>query len=151
MVSELDGSEIISGVLEAAAASRLVFASMSTPSVYKTLEQILNYFDDNQQATVRNKLAEAIEGVVSQRLLPRVGGGRILVTEVMKITPPIRSIIREGQLYQINNTLQTSREEGMMSLDRSLANLVRSGEIIVDDALSHAADRDNLQMMIRSG
>ncbi|MFC1662812.1 type IV pilus twitching motility protein PilT [Patescibacteria group bacterium] len=150
MVSEIEKPEIILAVLEAAAASRLVFASMSTPTVFKTVEQLVNQFPDNQQGPIKVKLAEALEGVVAQRLLPRVGGGRILVTEVMSLTSPIRAIIREGQLHQINNILQTSRDEGMVSLDRALANLVKTGEVIIDDALAIASDRDTFKMMIRS-
>lgn len=150
MVSELDTPAIIANVLEAVAASRLVFGSMNTPSVVTAIEQIINRFPDDQQATIRAKVAEALEGVIAQRLLPRVGGGRILVAEVMLVTPTIRSIIRDGHLYQLHNTLQTSREEGMMSLDRALANLVRTGEILIDDALAEAADRENLRLMIRN-
>lgn len=150
MVSDIDKADIITNVLEAVAASRLVFASMNTPTVMATITQLINEFPDDQQASIRVKLSEALEGIIAQRLLPRVGGGRILVAEVMRVNPTIRSIIRDGQIYQIHNTLQTSREEGMMSLDRSLANLVRTGEIVLDDALANASDRDNLQRMLRS-
>ncbi|MFH1366932.1 MAG: PilT/PilU family type 4a pilus ATPase [Patescibacteria group bacterium] len=148
-VSEMDSPEVAESVLNAAESSRLVITSMNTDSVLRTLEKIISFFPEDRQEQIRAQLASVVEGVISQRLLPRVGGGRIAVAEVMIPNDPVRSVIREGAIYQINNILQTSREEGMISLDRSLVELVRTGEILIDDALANAVDKQNLKLMLR--
>lgn len=148
-VSEMETAEVAESVLNAAESSRLVLASMNTDSVLRTIEKMISFFPDERQEQARSQISSVIEGVVSQRLLPRVGGGRIAVAEVMIPNDPVRSVIREGAIYQINNILQTSREEGMISLDRSLGELVRTGEILIDDALANAVDKQNLKLMLR--
>ncbi|MFA5069872.1 MAG: PilT/PilU family type 4a pilus ATPase [Patescibacteria group bacterium] len=148
-VSEVESLPVAENVLNAAESSRLVLTTMNTDSVLRTLEKIISFFPDQRQAEARDQLASVIEGVVSQRLLPRVGGGRIAVAEVLIPNDAVRSVIREGAIYQINNILQTSREEGMISLDRSLAELLRTGEILADDALANAVDKQSLRLMMR--
>lgn len=147
LVGEMKTKEVIKGALDLAEGGRLVYAAMETDSSIKTIERIINSFESEAKNQVRVQLAEVLEGIVVQRLVPRVGGGRILVTEVLIPNPAVRSIIREGNIYQINNVLQTSREEGMISLDRSLAELVKTGEILIDYALQYAVDKNNLNRM----
>ena len=149
-VSEMEEASVVEAVLNAAESSRLVFTAMNTDAVLRTIEKIISFFPEEKQDQVRLQLASVIEGIVSQRLLSRVGGGRIAVAEVMVPNDAVRAVIREGAIYQINNILQTSREEGMISLDRSLAELVKTGEILVDDALANAVDKYNLKAMIRT-
>lgn len=148
-VSEMETAEVAEGILNAAESSRLVFTAMNTDSVLRTIEKMISFFPEERQEQARVQIASVIEGVVSQRLLPRVGGGRIAVAEVMVPNDAVRAVIREGAIYQINNILQTSREEGMISLDRSLGELVRTGEILIDDALANAMDKQNLKLMLR--
>ena len=148
-VSEMEPAEVAESVLNAAESSHLVFTAMNTDSVLRTIEKMISFFPEERQEQARVQIASTIEGVVSQRLLPRVGGGRIAVAEVMVPNDAVRSVIREGAVYQINNILQTSREEGMISLDRSLGELVRTGEILIDDALANAVDKQNLKLMLR--
>lgn len=150
VVSEMEEPEVIQAVLTAAESSRLVISTMNTDSVLKTVEKIINSAPPELEAKVKAQLAGTLEGIVSQRLLPRVGGGRILVAEVMMPSGPIRTVIRDGALYQLQNMLQTSREGGTISLDRSLAELVKTGEILVDDAMAHAIDPNNLKMLSRT-
>lgn len=147
MVSELKSKELIKSALDIAEGGRLIYATMETDSSIKTIERIINSFKKEEQNQIRVQLAEVLEGVIVQHLLPRVGGGRILVAEVLIPTSAVRSIIREGGIYQLENVLQTSREEGMISLDRALAELVRTGEIHLKNALQHAVDKNNLKMM----
>lgn len=149
-VSEMESPEVIEAVLNAAESSRLVISTMGTDSVVRAIEKIVTSFPPTQEQRVRVQLAATLQGIVSQRLLPRVGGGRIAVAEVLVPTAPIRAVIRDGALYQLTNILQTSREAGMISLDRSLSELVKTGEILIDDALAHALDRANLKVMTRS-
>ncbi len=150
VVSEMEEPAVIQAVLTAAESSRLVISTMNTDSVMKTVEKIINSSPPELEVKTRAQLAGTLEGIVSQRLLPRVGGGRILVAEVMVPSAPIRTVIRDGALYQLQNILQTSREGGTISLDRSLAELVKTGEILLDDALTHAIDPNNLKMNTRS-
>lgn len=147
VVSEMEDPRVIRSVLNAAESSRLVISTMNTDSVIKTIETIINSSPAEYEVKTRAQLAENLQGVVSQLLLPRVGGGRILVAEVMVPSPPIRAVIRDGALYQLQNILQTSREEGTISLDRSLAELVKTGEMLMDDALAHAVDRTHFKML----
>ena len=149
MISEIKGDAVIREALDLAEAGRLVFGSMSCDSAVKTVEKIIESFGADEQKKVRSQLSQVLEGVVVQRLLPRVGGGRILVAEILVPTQAARSIIREGNIYQLANILQTSREEGMLSLDRSLSELVKTGEILLEDAQEHAVDKNQLKMMAR--
>lgn len=150
VVGEMEDPAVIQAVLNAAESSRLVISTMNTDSVMKTVETIINSAPPEYEVKVRAQLAGNLQGIVSQRLLPRVGGGRIMVAEVMVPTEPIRAVIRDGALYQLQNILQTSREESTISLDRGLAELVKTGEILMDDALAYAVDRNNLKMMSRN-
>jgi len=150
VVSEMEEPEVIQAVLSAAESSRLVISTMDTDSVMKTVEKIINSAPPGYEAKIRAQLAGTLAGILSQRLLPRVGGGRILVAEIMIPTEPIRTVIRDGLPYQLQTILQTSREEGTISLDRSLAELVKTGEILLDDALVHAVDPRNLKLLARS-
>lgn len=147
-LSEMAEPVVIVEALRAAEASRLVISTMNTDSVVKTVETILASFPADQTQLARTQLADSLQGIVSQRLLPRVGGGRIVVAEVIIPNPAVRSLIRDGSILQLQNILQTSREGGMRSLDRSLAELVKTGEITADDALAHAIDRNTLNAMI---
>ncbi len=148
-VSTLEGQEVISEIIEVAESGHLVMVISDTPSAFKTLEKIITSFSEAERERIRGSLADNLEGIISQRLLPRVGGGQILATEILVPTEASRLAIREGTLNQIDNILFTSREEGMVSLDRSLADLVSKGEILLEDAVKEAQDLNNLKMMIR--
>lgn len=149
VVSEMEEPEVIEAVLTAAESSRLVISTMNTDSILKTIEMIATNAPSEYEVKIRTQLAGTLSGIVSQRLLPKVGGGRVLVAEVMVPNAAIRAVIRDGALYQLANLLTTSREEGTISLDRSLAQLVKSGDILLDDALMHASDRNNLKLLTR--
>lgn len=140
VVSEITAPSVFSACLDAAEASRLVLTTMNTNSVLGTIEKILNIFPASDLGKIRTQLANVLVGVVSQRLLPRVGGGQVAVAEVMVPTAPIRAVMRDGALFQLGNVLQTSREAGLVSLDRSLAELVSTGVISQEDALQNAID-----------
>lgn len=149
MVSELPNAEVIKEILDIAESGRVIYTSVDADSVTRAIEKIINSVSRDEQSQLRSNLAENLEGAVCQRLLPRVGGGRIPVVEVLIPTAPVRNIIKEGVVSQINNIIQTSREEGMISLDRSLAELVKTGEIQADVAAAYAKDIQSLKMMMR--
>lgn len=148
-VSEMETAEVAEAALNAAESSRLVITAMNTDSVLRTIEKIIAFFPEEREEQARIQLAGVIAGIVSQRLLPRVGGGRIAVAEIMIPNEAVRAVIREGAVYQINNILQTSREEGMIPLDHSLAELVKTGEILMDEALANAHDKQNFKTMVK--
>lgn len=149
VVSEANGRDVLAAMLDAAESSRLVISTMNTDSVLATIEKILNSFPADEVPKVRTQLSNVLAGIVSQRLLPRIGGGQVVVAEVMIPTPPIRAVIRDGAIYQLQNVLQTSREGGLQSLDRSLSDLVKQGTIAVDDALQHAQDQNAVRARSR--
>ncbi len=149
MLSELESPSVTSVALKVAESGRLVLSTMNTDSAVRTIEKIITSFAHSEQEQARIQLSEVLQGVVAQRLLPRNGGGSVVAAEVLTVTPAIRSVIRDGVIYQINTILQTSREEGMIPLDRALAEKVRSGEILIDEALAHANDRNSLKLMLR--
>lgn len=148
-VSEMGSPGVVQAVLDAAESSRLVISTMDTDSVVQTIENIMTMFPEDAVQRVRVQLASTLQGIVSQRLLPRVGGGRIAVAEVLVPTAPVRAVIRDGQHYQLANLLATSRgETGTTSLDRALAELVKTGEVAREEALGHALDREALKTLV---
>ena len=149
MVSDLPNPNVIRRVLSIAESGRIIYTSVNADSVSKAVEKIINSVPQGEQGQLRSSLSDNLQGAICQRLLPRVGGGRIPVIEVLIPTAPVRNIIKEGVISQINNIIQTSREEGMISLDRSLAELVKTGEIQPEVAAAHAYDIQSLKMMIR--
>jgi len=149
-LSELPTTKVIREVLNIAASGRLVIANLEADTIVKTLELVINKFPSNEQMQIRDKLTRNLVGIVCQRMLPRSGGGQVAVAEVMMVTPPIQSLIKEGSLYQINNIVQTSREEGMVSLDWSLAELVKTNAISIEDALNNANDPQQLRYMLQA-
>ncbi|MFH1598492.1 MAG: PilT/PilU family type 4a pilus ATPase [Patescibacteria group bacterium] len=151
LVSEMDKPSVISTALGVADSGRLVIGLMNTDSVVKTIERIIESFSADEQIGIRGKLADNLQGVLTQRLIPKVGGGRVAVAEVLMPSPAVGTVIKDGAISQLNNILQTSREEGMISLDHSLAELVKSGEIAQEDALKYASDKNNLKTIISGG
>lgn len=149
MVSDLKSKEVIRGCLDLAERGSLVIAAIDTESVIKTIEKIINSFEPKEQNQVKVQLSDVLEGIIAQRLVPKVGGGRILVTEVLVTNSAVHSIIREGNIYQLNSILATSRDEGMLSLDQALTELVKTGEIQLEDAIEQAEDKNNFKMMFK--
>jgi len=149
-ISELTSKKIIKEILNIAASGRLVIANMEADTIIKTLELILYSFPTNEQQQIREELAITLGGIICQRLVPKIGGNQVAVAEILTSTPPIQSLIKEGSLYQISNIIQTSREEGMVSLDWSLAELVKANQIQLEDALNNANDPQQLKYMLRT-
>lgn len=147
--SRLANSSVTSSALSLVLGGKLVFAVMEAESCMQAVEQLVISFSPDNQALTRTKLADALLAILVQKLIPRVGGGRILVTELLLATPAVRSVIRDGKDYQITNLLLTSREEGMVAFDRALAELVKTGEVVQEVALSYALDKEVFQSILR--
>jgi twitching motility protein PilT len=137
VVGEMRDLETISTTLTAAETGHLVLATLHTPDAPQTIERIIDVFPPHQQTQVRLQLADCLQGVVSQLLLPRAQGqGRVIATEVMIGTPGIRNLIREQEIEQIPTLMQTGSQYGMKTMDKSLKELFQQGLISLDVAMS---------------
>ena len=137
-------------ILEFANSGRLAFVVMETTSVTQSIEEILARFSMDDKDRAQQLVSEGLLAVISQRLVPRRGGGLVLAAEVLIVNEAASSLIREGRVKQIKTIIQSSRAEGMSSLDQSLAELVKSGEVLIDQALEHADDPHSLRAKARS-
>lgn len=147
-ISELEDETDMQACVKALHSGRLLLATLTADSAVQAVERLVNAFPAEEQQAVRKNIADAVQGIVNLRLVPRVGGGRILVSEVFIPTSASRAVIRDGQFLQLANAIQTSRQEGNTSLDRSLAELVRVGDVKIEDAEAVAIDPANMRQMI---
>lgn len=148
LVGEMRDLPTIETALTLAETGHLVLATLHTNSASQTADRIVDVFPEHKQPQIRLQFANALLGIVSQRLLPKIQGGRILVSEVLTATSAVRSLIREGKAHQIPNVIQTSIADGMMSLDTQLAKLVTDGTITMDQAEAWSLDPRSLKAML---
>ncbi len=149
LVGEMRDLETIETVMTAAETGHLIFATLHTNDSAQTVDRIVDVFPAHQQNQIRAQLANVLLGVVSQRLLPRNGGGRIPAVEIMIKNHAIGNLIRENKSYQIDTVIETSRQEGMISLDKALAELLQADLISMDDAMMYAKNPEYLQMLVK--
>lgn len=134
MIGEIRDLDSMQTALTVAETGHLVYATLHTNDAGQTIERIIDSFPSEQQRQVRSQLANALSGVVSQRLLPWTAGGRIPAVEIMTATTAIRNVIREGNVHQVLGIIQTSSDVGMQTLDASLQALVDAGAVRLEDA-----------------
>jgi twitching motility protein PilT len=149
LVGELRDWETISTAITAAETGHLVFATLHTNSAAQTIDRIIDSFPASQQNQIRAQLSGNLLGVVSQRLIPRIGGGRVPAVEIMKANSAVRNLIRENKVHQLDLVINTSADEGMVSLNSSLAKLVREGEISIEDAVTYTTNVNDLKMLLQ--
>lgn len=149
LVGEMRDFETISAALTVAETGHLVFATLHTNSAAQTIDRVVDVFPQNQQMQVRLQLSSVLEGIISQRLVPSIGGGRTVVGEILIGTPAVRTTIREGKTHLLDNIIQTSAEFGMMTLETALAASVREGKISVDTATSYAIRPGDLGRLLK--
>lgn len=148
VVGEMRDLETISTTLTAAETGHLVLATLHTPDAPQTIERIIDVFPPHQQPQVKLQLADSLQGVVSQLLLPQADGfGRILATEVMIATPGIRNLIREQEIEQIPTLMQTGAQYGMKTMDKSLKDLFQQGLISLDVAMSKVKNIEEFKQL----
>ena len=148
VVGEMRDLETISTTLTAAETGHLVFATLHTPDAPQTIERIIDVFPPYQQQQVRLQLADCLQGVVSQLLLPKAAGkGRVLSTEIMVGTPGIRNLIREQEIEQIPTLIQTGSQYGMRTMDKSLKELYQKGVISLDTAMSKVKNPEEFRQL----
>jgi len=149
VVSGLKASDVIRKTLDLAMTDRLVIATMAADSIPHALQSIIAAYPEDQRANAQSLLSEALQGVVCQQLVKRIGGGLILVPELLIPNTAARSVIREGSFSQLINITQTSREHGMIARDTVLAQYVQQGVITLQDARAYAHDPEQIETMSR--
>jgi twitching motility protein PilT len=135
LVGEMRDLETIQTALTIAETGHLVFATLHTNDTAQALDRIVDVFPGEQQSQIRVQLANALTGIVYQRLLPRTGGGRVAAYEVLIATSAVRNLIREGKTRQLRNVLATASRDGMQTLEQSLTALVADGWVAHETAV----------------
>jgi twitching motility protein PilT len=152
LVGEMRDLETIGTAITAAETGHLVFATLHTQDTPQTLDRIIDVFPPGQQGQIRAQLSVALQGIMTQMLLPTAdGAGRCVAAEVLVPTPAVRNLIRESKSHQIYSVLQTGGAHGMQTMDSALAQLVRSGKITRQLAESRAHSVEELRRLIGSG
>lgn len=149
MIGEMRDPISISTALTAAETGHLVFSTLHTNSASQTIDRIIDSFPADQQGQVTTQLASTLVGIISQRLVPRIDGGRVPVCEIMLANSAIRNLIRERKSYQIDLVIETSMQEGMLTLNRSLAMLAKKKVISVENAELYSLNPSELRIMLQ--
>lgn len=149
MVGEMRDAETIATAITAAETGHLVYATLHTNNAAQTIDRIIDSFPPEQQHQVRSQLALTLLGVVSKRLIPRVNGGIVPACEVMIANSAVRNLIREQKVHELDLVIETSAEQGMISLNRSLAGLVRQGEISLETAEMYSLDANEVRVLAK--
>jgi len=149
LVGEMRDPETIGLALTAAETGHLVLSSLHAPSAASAIERIVDVYAPQRQAQIRVQLADVLRAVVAQWLLPRArGGGRVMVVEVLRVTHAVAALVRDGRTAQIATAIQSGRREGMITLERCLADRVQAGEVRLEDARALANDPGSLSLYV---
>ena len=148
MIGEMRDVTSIGTAMTASETGHVVFSTLHTNSASQTIDRIIDSFPPMQQGQVVSQLAATLVGIISLRLIPRLGGGRVPAYEIMIVNPAIRNLIRERKVYQVDLVIETSLQEGMISLNRSLARLVKDKEISLETAELHSINPGELRILL---
>jgi len=148
MLGEMRDFETMSTAVSAAETGHLVFASLHTNNAAQTIERIIDSFPPAQQPQIISQLSNSISGVISRRLIPSLRGDLVSAVEVLVANPAVRNLIREGKLEQLNGVIDMSQDEGMIPLNKSLADLVKSGKISREQAAFYSLSNKELQILL---
>jgi twitching motility protein PilT len=152
LVGEMRDMETIGTALTAAETGHLVFATLHTQDAPQTIDRIIDVFPSDQQGQVRMQLSVSLQGIVTQTLLPTADGqGRCVASEILMPTPGVRNLIREHKTHQIYSLIQTGANQGMQTMDMSLASLVRQGKITTEIAESRSSNPSELKRLMQLG
>jgi len=149
MIGEMRDPETISAAMTAAETGHLIFSTLHTNTAAQTIDRVIDTFPPHQQGQIRMQLAATLLGIVSRRLVPAVNGGMINAVELLIANSAVRNLIREGKTHQIDMVIETSYEEGMISLNRSLADLVSRGMITFENATLFSNNPYELKMILQ--
>lgn len=148
LVGEMRNPETMAAAVTAAETGHLVFSTLHTNNAAQTIDRIIDSFPPGQQDQIRVQLAASLIGVFSQRLIPRISGGLIPAYELLIVNGAVSNLIREKRVHEVNTVIETSSESGMIDMNRSLAELVRAGEITIENAYRYAFNPKMLERMI---
>jgi twitching motility protein PilT len=148
LVGEMRDLETIEAAISAAETGHIVFGTLHTTGAQGTINRIIDVFPTNQQDQIRTQLSTSIIGVLSQALLPKIGGGRIGAYEMLVVTPGVSNLIRENKTYRITSTIQIGAKQGMVLLDDSLFKLWREEKVLLEDVLAKANNPNELAARI---
>ena len=149
LIGEMRDLETISAAITIAETGHLVFATLHTNSASQSIDRMIDVFPPHQQPQIRAQLANILMAICSQRLIPSIGGGRTVATEILVATPAVRNIIREGKTHQLDAVIQTGGDQGMQSMDKTLVGLVQAGQITYEEARNFAVDVSEFDRMMR--
>ena len=149
LIGEMRDLETISAAITIAETGHLVFATLHTNSAAQSIDRMIDVFPPHQQPQVRSQLANVLQGICAQRLIPAIGGGRVVSAEVLVANPAVRNIIREGKTHQLDAVIQTGADQGMQTMDRTLVKLVQTGVITYDNAREYAVDIVEFERLMR--
>lgn len=148
MVGEMRTPETIATAVTAAETGHLVFSTLHTNNAAQTVDRIIDAFPGDQQDQIRAQLAGSLAGIFSQRLIPSMGGGRVPAYELLINTPAVSNIIREGRTHELDTVIETGTDDGMISLNRSLLELLRAGSISQEVALNYSLRPEELKKLM---
>ena|SRR3989344_5668906 len=148
MVGEMRNPDTISTAVTAAETGHLVLSTLHTNNAAQTIDRIIDTFPAGQQDQIRVQLAGSLAGIFSQRLIPRIAGGLVPAYELLLNTNAVANLIRERRTHEINTVIETGSEHGMLEMNRSLVELVRRGEITVENAFAYSANPKGLDRLM---
>ncbi|MBU1045155.1 MAG: type IV pilus twitching motility protein PilT [Candidatus Omnitrophica bacterium] len=149
LVGEMRDLETISTAITAAETGHLVFATLHTNDAVQTIDRIIDVFPEGQQSQIRLQTSLALQGVISQRLIPTADGkGRVAAIEAMSVTPAVANLIREKKTHQIYSMIETGAKDGMLSMNQSLADLCKARLIRIGDAITYSNKPELLKRML---
>lgn len=151
LIGEMRDLETISAAITIAETGHLVFATLHTNSASQSIDRMIDVFPPHQQPQIRTELSNILMAICSQRLIPTIGGGRMAAAEILVATPAVRNIIREGKSHQLEAVIQTGAQYGMQGMDKTLASLIHTGKITIDEAKNYAIDLEELNRLAREG
>ena len=149
LIGEMRDLETIQAAVTIAETGHLVFATLHTNSAAQSIDRMIDVFPSHQQPQIRSQLANMLQAICSQRLVPAIGGGRVVAAEIMVSNSAVRSLIREGKTFQLDNVIQTGSAQGMQTMDHDLARLVQAGTISYESACDYAIDINDLNRYTR--
>lgn len=149
LIGEMRDLETISTAITVAETGHLVLATLHTNGAAQSIDRMIDVFPAHQQQQIRVQLAGVLQGIISQRLIPMVGGGRVAAAEVLVANSAVRNLIRENKTHQIEAVIQTSADQGMQSMDKVLVDHVHSGKISYEEARNYAVDQDEFERLMR--
>ncbi len=148
MIGEMRTPDDVSAAVTAAETGHLVFSTLHTNTASQTVDRIIDSFDTVQQNQIRFQLSSSLIGIFSQRLVPRISGGLIPACELLLNTSAVANLIRDNRIHEINSVIETSAEVGMIDLNRHLSELVRAGEITIENAYLYSQNPKGLERML---